>query len=290
MRRLFGLVALAILIIGGIAVVPPSQKIPAQQQTERTSTAKNKPDAMKAKILQSHEKQSDAGSVLDWLIRFFEVKLTDILIVFFTAVLAYKTSGLFKETAGLRAAADQQALDMKASIAAGQKAADAADQSARAAIAIELPIIRIAPEPIGTSEKRDGDKMIVSYWVPGLIFSNLGRTKAFPIEIKCGMTCGQELPSEPHYSTSDSFALNHIFEPDRGATPRKNLSDCSVIIPEGDGDRIYKGTLGLWFYCCLVYDDFMQTSHEAAFCWKWTNIGGGLAWRADGTPTYNRKT
>lgn len=61
---------------------------------------------------------------------FFELKLTDVLLVIFTALLAWKTSGLFTETAGLRDAADKQRLDTLRSIEAAEKAAKATERAA----------------------------------------------------------------------------------------------------------------------------------------------------------------
>jgi hypothetical protein len=64
---------------------------------------------------------------------FFEIKLTDVALIFFTAVLAFKTSGLFTETAGLRKAADNQRADMLRSIEATERMAKATEDVAFAA-------------------------------------------------------------------------------------------------------------------------------------------------------------
>jgi hypothetical protein len=60
---------------------------------------------------------------------FFEIKLTDVALIFFTAVLAWKTSGLFVETAGLRDAADKQRDDTLRLIKATEISAKAAADS-----------------------------------------------------------------------------------------------------------------------------------------------------------------
>jgi hypothetical protein len=64
--------------------------------------------------------------------------------------------------------------------------------------------------------------------------------------------------------------------------------DFEMPLRLGDWSLISRGELPLWFYCSL--DDFMETRHEAAFCWQWQNIGRGMDWRPDETPAYNRKT
>jgi hypothetical protein len=81
-------------------------------------------------------------------------------------------------------------------------AAGAADLSARAAVAIELPIIRIEPVGFGFGNSQEGDKPRIHFVaVNDLIFSNLGRTKAFPIEVQCGWFVGDKLPDRPTYLT-----------------------------------------------------------------------------------------
>lgn len=223
---------------------------------------------------------------------------TDRRLADYTGELARFTKGLFFAmvvlgigTIGLACFGFLQFRAMKASIAAAQVAANAAILNARAAIGIELPIFRISPENVVTAELRDGEKITVSYTVSRVILDNLGRTKAFPIEIKYGMTCGEKLPSAPHYSGADHFIPSTIIEPDPSVTPQKRLSDCSVNIQPDDGERVFEGTLGLWFYCSLLYDDFMRTRHETALCWKWTHSDGEkMVWRPDSAPAYNKRS
>lgn len=223
---------------------------------------------------------------------------TDRKLAEYTGVLALFTKGLFYATVvlgigmiGLAWFGFMQFRVMKASMAAAQTAANAAMLSARAAIDIELPIFRISPDSVISAELRDGDKISVSYTVSRVILDNLGRTEAFPIEIKYGMTCGENLPSEPHYSGVDDFSPSTIIEPDPSVTPQKRLSDCSVVIQPGDSERVSDGTRGLWFYCSLLYDDFMGARRETAFCWKWTHVGDEkMVWRSDSTPAYNKKS
>lgn len=131
---------------------------PPQQQTERsgktekgsqsvapsTTIVFNEPHSPKDHSETTQNKRNADDVLLNWL---SDIKLTDVLLVLFTAVLAFKTSGLFQETAGLRAAADQQALDMQASIVEARRSADAAikaaETSERALFAAYRPLITI---------------------------------------------------------------------------------------------------------------------------------------------------
>jgi hypothetical protein len=90
------------------------------------------------------------------------------IIGLFTIVLAVSTIGLWLSTdklwrAGKRqmkliaANSTHQSKDMRASIAAARRAADAAMLSARASIGIELPLLRIEPGYAGFGVSRDID-------------------------------------------------------------------------------------------------------------------------------------
>lgn len=166
-------------------------------------------------------------------------------------------------------------------------AANAADLSARAAIAIDLPIIKATPVKLDKGfTVKDGietDILSVSF----VTFSNLGRTKAFPIRLRYGFAVGK-LPKKPKYTFVDLFQFNDIIDADPKITTEKFLSG-SFRIDSGIWSKVCGGGLSVWFFCELVYYDFMQ-DHEraAAFCWRWQNIGMGMGWRDDDTPAYNR--
>ena len=76
------------------------------------------------------EIKTPEGAIVDWVSRLFDFRLTDVLIVFFTALLASKTAGLYTETAALRSVADAQRGDLLRSIRAAEDLAHAAQKSA----------------------------------------------------------------------------------------------------------------------------------------------------------------
>ncbi|MGY4175611.1 hypothetical protein ACVIHH_000902 [Bradyrhizobium sp. USDA 4518] len=56
-------------------------------------------------------------------------------------------------------------------------------------------------------------------------------------------------------------------------------------------DPLRKGGKTLWFYCNLVYLDFIQVRRESGFCWRRVdnpNTHGYFV--ADAAPAYNQKT
>jgi hypothetical protein len=139
-KRAVAIVAFACLVSGfGFAVWQASNKAPAQQETNRPSETKNNSQSIpptgavptnQAHAADDHYKRRENKN---WLADFFEIKLTDLLIAIFTGVLAWKTAGLFRETEGLRTAADKQQVDFLRSVQATEKAALAAETSAETA-------------------------------------------------------------------------------------------------------------------------------------------------------------
>jgi hypothetical protein len=60
-------------------------------------------------------------------------------------------------------------------------------------------------------------------------------------------------------------------------------------LKDGDWSKICRGNY-IWFYCEIIYEDFMDERHSHGFCWRWQSDGQSLVWRVDGTHSYNRKT
>ena len=167
-------------------------------------------------------------------------------------------------------------------------AANAAILSARAAIAIELPIIRADAQELGYGYAQDETGRRHQVSVNKLFISNLGKTKAFSIDLQIGCTIGRKLPKTPVYSFTKSFPVNAIVEPD-GRGVEVSLSEFEFEAPPDIYNLLRGRSTNLWFYCNLVYLDFMQVRHEAGFCWKRHETTGMEAFFEDPTIAYNRK-
>jgi hypothetical protein len=167
-------------------------------------------------------------------------------------------------------------------------AADAADRSARAAIGLQLPIIRMRPDKLDHDDAVIDGKPNEECSVSRVLLANLGSMEAFPKEILYGFTVGADLPPQPSYGYTDKFTINFILKPAAGMDTQKRLT-FGVPLEAGQWSNILKGNY-LWFYCALLYDDSMGEPHSHGFCWRWANVGMGLDWRIDDTPAYNRKT
>ncbi len=118
--------------------------------------------------------------------------------------------------------------------------------------------------------------------------SNVGRTKAFPVELRYGFAVGV-LPEIPQYTFVETYLFNDILDADPKIENRKFLSE-SKEIENGIWSQICAGSLPVWFYCKLEYLYFMQDRdpREAAFCWRWQNVGMGMGWKPEDNPAYNR--
>lgn len=175
---------------------------------------------------------------------------------------------------------------------AGINAAVSAQRSVDASIALQLPIIRVTPSILSFGSRQNMDEPRQDYCiVDSVVLSNLGRTQAFPIELRCGWTVGERLPTSPSYPAVSPFLLNFILQPDPKTTPKKNIHDLvEILLEPGVAQLIHDGQTTLWFYCSLVFDDFMQVRHEQRFCWRWEEYRGNGLFRSDSTPAYNLKT
>jgi hypothetical protein len=163
-------------------------------------------------------------------------------------------------------------------------AANAADLNARAALALQLPLIQVTPTPLGHSLVGQNEFCSVHF----VDIYNRGETKAFPKEILYGWTVGDTLPPEPFYPYLDKFRFNAILEANGPRAFQMFLSLQHPLKPS-EWAGISKGNY-LWFYVHLIYDDFMGETRHLARCWRWVPFGNGLAWRPDETSSYNRKT
>jgi hypothetical protein len=82
--------------------------------------------------------------------------------------------------------------------------------------------------------------------------------------------------------------MNLTIEPGEDAL-KKHLHE-HVVINSEDWPIICSGKKDVWFYCVFAYEDFMEVKRQVSFCWRWQNVGIGMAWRPDETAAYNCKT
>ena len=145
--------------------------------------------------------------------------------------------------------------------------------SARTALALELPILRASAGQLGYGYKQDEASRQHHVTVGVLVLSNLGKTKAFPSEVQIGCTIGHRLRRTPVYRYAKPFPINAIIEPGQ-SNFEVSLSEFEFDAPPDIYNLLRARSTDLWFYCNVVYYDFMQTRRQAGFCWKRQELTG----------------
>ena len=283
------LIALSVCFLIGFGwlVYSASNYSPTKQQYERTSDTQQKADfpaqiGSTAPIREPHSKKTAPEDyrgkyapldvAWNWLASLFEFRLTDVLIAIFTAVLAFKTAGLFRETTALRAAADKQAIHMETSIAvanrsaeAANKAANAAELSAKAAVGVELPVFVL--HHLDFIDREVADLTTLLQW-PTIEISvkNYGRTPALVLSQSSEVSICAVLPERPEYPSA-------LDQPPERVVERGDIYDLIAARPERDNllspdetQAIIDGKIRLWVFGYVRYKDFLGNPHMTRFC------------------------
>jgi hypothetical protein len=155
--------------------------------------------------------------------------------------------------------------------------ANAAELNARAALGVELPVLRPdSPELQGIDADATLDGPYGSWDIQGppehhtavsrIIMRNYGRTPAFPEYLEVGFTVAETLPDKPYYAQRGSAGLEAVIRPNDHVSLEIHfpirLSDKQIAATKADEGA-------LWFYCALGYSDFLNVTREARFCWRW---------------------
>jgi hypothetical protein len=266
----------------GFEALTASQQIPSEQQNHRANTAERNAGPIKSAALdQSHpaeqtaqrktKQQQAAHGVKEFFIGFLEIKLTDLVIAVFTIVLGIKTAGLFRETSGLRDAAEKQRIDTLRAIGATELAADAAQASAETAkeqvaitkmsvIDLERAYLAIYPSQITTDFiPKNTDRYINSDPLQvSVVFRmhNTGRTGANVRKIYG--VFGQILPSNdlPIYSNGGETAVTDFVI----AAEREDILTPLSFITRLVGEQFF------WGY--VEYRDIFKNVRTTRFCTK----------------------
>jgi len=277
--RFAGFFAFAMFALVGSLLWALNYPLQDTEWTCKTETESHQPNHQRVRILSCRKPQptklqgETAGTDADGARNAGEgVKITDKLLVVLTVLLV--GVGAF------------QAFYLLGTLKATAVAANAAALSARAAIALQLPIIRVDPDSLGHGESTSGQEIIEDCYVHSVSISNLGDTKAFPKEVLFGWTAGETLPEKPRYKSVARFPHNCILKPNQ--TGLSQPLPGSLILKEGQWSKICGGNY-LWFYCAILYEDFMGETRSHGFCWRWSNTGIGLGWRVEKAAAYNKK-
>jgi hypothetical protein len=160
-------------------------------------------------------------------------------------------------------------------------AAVAASRSADAAVAMELPWLRVdVPNEL---EKVNGpqDDWGGLIWdvetaelpeyskISEIDFRNIGRTVAAPVKLELGYKVVRELPrQEPSYTWGRQCDHGTVILPDNQTVTIECAGFC-ISLTAGERASINDGRAILWVFGALSYIDFLQQPHTCRFCWRW---------------------
>jgi hypothetical protein len=286
-----------ILFIGmvgalGFEALTASQELPSKQDSYRADSTKHNTES-NAAIEESHsseqankrkEKQAKAA---EHAIEFLNIKISDALIAIFTIVLAYKTAGLFNETARLRSAADQQASDMKASIAAAVRSADISE---RALTELEAPFTAI--KIIDTGLIRKTTETGHDFAILKFSITNDGRTPARLVElvdktIFVPVGAGQPPPINLDYRSRNTMPYGVISPPGSESQPfTQNL--ILNHMNELAADTLILKSKAFFFYGFVRYETIFKQTYRMGFCYMFDLYGE--RWILTGEDNYNYLT
>jgi hypothetical protein len=165
--------------------------------------------------------------------------------------------------------AKEQSLHLRASVVSAQKAADAADLSAKAAIGVELPSLHIV------SVTSDVDPAVVTFpeyvrlLTPVVEYTNYGRTPAFIDEIIVNALIDGALPRTPiyrrHLPWSERIVIGH-------GEIKKTMNYAYVgskAFSDDDIAGVTDGSRDVYVYGVISYRDFLDKSQSRGFLSIW---------------------
>jgi hypothetical protein len=162
--------------------------------------------------------------------------------------------------------------EMVKATAATEKAANAATQSAQAAMGTALPnlwLYKMGFDDMGNANLRaklQSPKIAVS-------IKNYGGSPAFVTQQGVGIYWGHILPKEPDYS-EHAFDVNQETVVEKDAIFNFDPVRPRKLIPDEDVDAIQQQRKSLWVYGRVQYLDFLGKRHARAFCKQF--VMGGL--------------
>jgi len=211
-----------------------------------------------------------------------------------TLAVPIATIFLVLATAGLAVFGFVQSRDMKASVAAAQRAAEAANLSAQASINVQLP--RLAARSMSLYDPsqpyggyRPFDHLIVvgfpQEWCQvGVRIFNIGKTNAVLTEECIDYFVGPRLPKNPKYTNILPSPADHIIEAD--GSMELQIANYFIHLTDEQRNALKTTEMShhLWVYGLIRFTDFLGNPHEYRFCRKWIKsfpLGGPAGFVAE---------
>jgi hypothetical protein len=178
-------------------------------------------------------------------------------------------------------------------------AAEAAKQSADAAVRKDAPWLNAKLPQVwmlNPSEKQAAETGIVFVAgvgkicrIRGVTIVNIGGTTAKISGFEAGWEIAQSLSSKPRYKIHRSLTETFILPDDAYDF---EVGTFTIEVEQHQLDAISDRRLSFWFFCTIIYSDFMNALHHSNFCWKWDESAGMGILKPDGyaPAVYREKT
>ena len=187
-----------------------------------------------------------------------------------------------------------------------RKSANASVRASRAALQIELPVIRAdTPDLLFMSKPLPPQNQTYSgtyrrslpnnrerfLAIEKLKIRNFGRSASTPLQTKIGWLVTDRLPPTPIYTGTVRSVPHAIVPPNDSRIAELHYG---FELTDADLSAINKDGFYLWVFAKVEYLDFMDGRHEVGFCWRWEimdTAGSYGFWRAIDVPhAYVAKT
>ncbi len=236
-----------------------------------------------------HNQKRLDGPVLSVIIKTFDTverlieRHEKLLIVLATIAIAWFTRTLWAATVELSNMAKQQAVDMRESLDIAKKSADSSVLQAKAAIAIQIPVVAMGLQKLCEFDSQGNNirDPVTSGPVPDLCkpvfaFQNTGPTRILILYFAMKCEIAPNISGEPNFG--GMTPLNLMLKQDE--VYNFTTQDIFSISAE-DRKKIDEGSATLWAYGFLIYNDFLDEGHQIGVCSKWDNKRGFVSVKRD---------
>ncbi len=224
------------------------------------------------KANETRESQEKAST--DWWLMVFTGA-----VAIFTAALVGATYFLYrtgeKQIGLIGEISERQAKEMQAQLAIAKGASDAAMLQAKAAIAVELPSLRLVSPTLTGPTRPDGTRLIpggtdLPEWCCFICsLENAGRTQAELIMYSIEWDVVPVLVGDPEYKVAFPISPDTVI---KQSELKKHFIQYKFQLQAGHIELIKNQKSYLWIFGNIKYFDFMGDLHEKRFCYKWLGV------------------
>ena len=215
----------------------------------------------------------------------FIVRHEKFFIVLLTFAIAAFTGTLWWVTSGLFSMAKRQANDMRESLDIAKKSADSTALQTRAFVALQIPVVAWVEQKlvnhlaIDVEHERIKNGPLPEESRPVFVFRNVGPTTIGVLYYAIKWEIAPLLRDEPFFGGMSP--ANLVLE--AGQSHAFTTAE-PIRISSAQRGNMQVGIENLWVYGFVLYNDFLDESHQMGICVRW-DFERGFA--VEGSQNYN---